>query len=90
MKVCPLTRISRNLPQCSPYQGCLLHGKNIPVPPWPNRTQCHFGRQHPSGIFGVMISLECESLASLIDFEASYTAHYCQALFIYDWVLSFC
>ena len=55
MKVCPLTRISshsgsRNLPQCSPYWGCLLHGKSIPVPPWPNRKHGHFRRQHPSGI----------------------------------------
>ena len=44
---------SRNLPQSSPYQGWLLHGKNISVPPWPNRTHGHFGRQHPSGILGV-------------------------------------
>ena len=44
---------SRNLLQCSPYWGCLLHGKSIPVPPWPNRTHCHSCRQHPSGILAV-------------------------------------
>ena len=37
---------SRNLPQCFPYRVCLLHGKSIPVPQWPNGTHCHFGRQH--------------------------------------------
>ena len=42
---------SRNLPQYSPHRGCLLHGKIIPpVPPWPNGTHGHSGRQHPSGI----------------------------------------
>ena len=44
---------SRNLPQFSPYRGCLLHRKSIVVPPWPNGTHDHFGRQHPSGILGV-------------------------------------
>ena len=44
---------SRNLLQCSPYRGCLLHGKIIPVPPWPNRTHGHSGRQHTSGILTV-------------------------------------
>ena len=55
MKVCPLTRISSLDPEilCSPYRGCLLHGKSIPVPPWPNRTHGHSGRQHPSGILAV-------------------------------------
>ena len=57
MKVCPLTGISSPAPEvgpkCSPYWGCLLHGKSIPVPPWPNRTHGHFGRQHPSGISAV-------------------------------------
>ena len=55
MKVCFNNNIqfgSRNLPQCSPYQGCLLHGKNIPALPWPNGTHGQFGRQHPSGILG--------------------------------------
>ena len=44
MKVCPLTRISRNLPQCCPYWGC-LRGKSIPVLPWPNGTHGHSGGQ---------------------------------------------
>ena len=42
---------SINLPQCSAYPGCLLHGKSIPVLPWPNRTHGDFGWQHPYGIF---------------------------------------
>ena len=57
MKVCRSLYItmniqsgSRNLPQCSPYQGCFLHRKNIPALPWPNGTHGHSGRQHPSGI----------------------------------------
>ena len=37
MKVYPLTRISspvpENLPKYTPYGGCLLHRKSIPVPP---------------------------------------------------------
>ena len=41
------------MPQCSPYQLCLLCGKSIPVPSWPNGTHGHFGKQHPSGILGV-------------------------------------
>ena len=44
---------SRNRPQCSPDRGCILRGKSIPVPPWPNGTHSHSGRQHPSGISGV-------------------------------------
>ena len=44
---------SKSRPQCSPYRGCLLHRKSIPVPPWPNGTHGYFGRQHPSGILGV-------------------------------------
>ena len=44
---------SRNQPQCSPYQGCLLHEKSIPVLPWSKGTQGHSGRQHLSGILGV-------------------------------------
>ena len=46
---------SRNLPQCSPYGGggCLLPGKSIPVPPWPNATHGHSGRKHPSRILGI-------------------------------------
>ena len=51
MKVCSINKNiqsgSRNLPQCSPYQRCLLRGKSIPVPPWPKGTHGHFGRQHP-------------------------------------------
>ena len=55
---------SRNLPQCSTYWGCLLHGESIPLPPWPNATHVHSGRQHPSGIsrvYGFMICLEYSS-----------------------------
>ena len=37
-----------------------------------------------------MIGLECESFASYIQFEASNTLNYCQALFLYDWVIKFC
>ena len=45
---------SRNLPQCFPYQVCLLHGKSFPVLPWPNGTHSHSGgRQHPLGILWV-------------------------------------
>ena len=44
---------SRNLPQCSPFRGFLLHGKSIPVSPWPNRTHGYSGRQHPSCILGI-------------------------------------
>ena len=43
---------SRNLPQCSPYRECLLRGKSISVLTWPNRTNGHSGRQHPSGTLG--------------------------------------
>ena len=42
---------SRNLPQCSPYGGYLLSGKSIPVPPRPNETHGHSGKQHPSGYY---------------------------------------
>ena len=41
MNVCPLTRI------------CLLHGKSIPVMPWPKGTHGHSGRLHPSGVLVV-------------------------------------
>ena len=44
---------SRNLPNCSPYWGCLLRRKSIPVVPWPRGTHSHSGRQHPSVILGV-------------------------------------
>ena len=44
---------SRILPQCSPYRGCLLHRNSIPVPPWPDETHGHYGRQHPLGILRV-------------------------------------
>ena len=44
---------SRNLLKCSPYRGCLLHGKSIPVPPWPNKTHRHSSRQHPLDILAV-------------------------------------
>ena len=44
---------SKNLPQCSPYQGCLLQGKSIPVLPWLNGTHGHSDRYYPSGISGV-------------------------------------
>ena len=44
---------SRNLLQYSPYRGCLLHGKSIPVTAWPNRTHGQSGRQHHSGILAV-------------------------------------
>ena len=44
---------SRNQPQFFPYGRCLLRGKSIPVPPWPNRIHSHSGRKHPSGILGV-------------------------------------
>ena len=54
----------RNLLQCSPYRGCPLNGKSIPVLPWPNRTDGHFGRQLLQVFQGFMIGLECESLAS--------------------------
>ena len=37
-----------------------------------------------------MISLQCESLASLMVFEASNTPHYCQALFLYNRTFGFC
>ena len=54
MKICPLTRISSPAPEICP--NVLLTGeKSIPVPPWPNGTHGHFGRQHLSGtcILGV-------------------------------------
>ena len=51
MKVCLLTRISSPAPEISP--NVLLHEKSIPVPPWPNGTHAHFGRQNHSGIIGV-------------------------------------
>ena len=45
---------SKSLNPCSLYQGCLLHGKSIPVLPWPNGTHGHSGdSEHPSGILGV-------------------------------------
>ena len=44
---------SRNLPQCSPYWGYLLHGKSLPVPPCPNETHGHSDRQDPLGTLGV-------------------------------------
>ena len=44
---------SRNLPQCSPYWGCLLCRKKIPVLLWPNGTHGHSDRQHPLGILEV-------------------------------------
>ena len=77
---------SSNVPQCSPNQFCLLQVKSIPVPPWPNGTQGHSGLQHPSDILGFMVSPECESVASHI---ALNNPHYCYALLLYDWVLSF-
>ena len=39
MEVCPLTRISSPAPEIYPMfslPGCVLHGKSIPVTPWPN------------------------------------------------------
>ena len=56
MKVCPLTRLSSPAPEMFslPWMSStLLHGKSIPVPPWPNRTDGHFSRQHTLGILGV-------------------------------------
>ena len=57
MKVCPLTRISSPAPEICPSVlltgGCLLPGKSIPVPPWPNATHGHSGRKHPSRILGI-------------------------------------
>ena len=44
---------TRNLLQYSPYRECLLSGKSIALLPWPNGTQGHSGRQHPSSVWGV-------------------------------------
>ena len=44
---------SRNLPQCSPYQGWYLHRKGIHVLLWYKGTHGHSGRQGPSDRSGV-------------------------------------
>ena len=45
MKVCPFNKniqsSSRNLPRCSPFQGCLLRRKSIPALPWLGTTFLH-------------------------------------------------
>ena len=55
---------SRNVPQFSPYRGCLLHGKSIPVLPWPNGTLVTLVGSILQVFKGFMIGLECESLAA--------------------------
>ena len=59
MKVGPLTRISSPAPKiCSNVlltKNVFYTEKSIPVAPWPNGTQGHSGRQHPSGILGVYV-----------------------------------
>ena len=73
MKVCQLTRISTPAPKICLnvlltgdvfYMGKVIHGPWWYVPPWPNRTHDHSGRQHRAGILRVYDGLECESLAS--------------------------
>ena len=57
MEVCPLKEFPIRLQKSAPmflYQGCLLHKKSIPVPPWSKGTHGHSGRQHLSGILGVI------------------------------------
>ena len=93
MKFCPLTRISSPAPEICPnvlLTGDVFYTERVCL-------YCHGPTEHRvilvGGIlhafYGFMISLECESLASWIQFEASNTPHYCQALFLYDWVLNF-
>ena len=87
MKVCPLTRISRNLPQSSPYPD-VFYAERVFL-------YCHGPMEHTVILVGsilqvfqgFVLGLEWESLASQIQFEASNTP---QALFLYDRVLKFC
>ena len=56
MKVCPLTLISSPARKICPnvvLTGNVFYREGVFLPPWPNVTHGHFGRQHPSSILGV-------------------------------------
>ena len=95
MKVSALTRISDLAPKIChivPFTGDVLHMKRVFL-------YCHCPTKHivvlVAACFkvlqGFMVSLECVSLASQIQFEPSNTPYYySQALLLYDPVLSLC